>query len=123
MAQIRISNEQKKELDKRKDHPRDTYEGVIGKLLKGTDISYDKDFKDWLKDALVRHHPEFGIMHITECNAGLQVFCEKNPIILITHEELNMWKMGLYEEGLEPSEKSYSLLEYQILQTIDSKLR
>ncbi|MCK4795432.1 MAG: hypothetical protein KAV87_67505 [Desulfobacteraceae bacterium] len=123
MGQIRIRDEQKSALDKLKDHPRDTYEDVIGKLLKDTDISYDKEFKDWLEDVLVRHHPDFGIMHIQECHAGLQVFCEKNPIILITHDELKMWKIGLYEEGLEPSEKSYSLLEYQILQTIDAKLR
>lgn len=121
MGQIRVNDEQKKELDKLKDHPRDTYEDVIGKLLTYNPI-YDNDFKKHVQEIIDSHHPEFGIMHITECQAGLQVYCEKNPIILITHVELKMWK-ALFDEGLEPSEKSYSLLEYQILQTIDAKLR
>ena len=122
MSQIRVEEGNKSELDKLKGHPRETYDDVIKRLIKDNNPTYDNDFKEWLLDNMKRNHPKFKVLHITDCDAGLQVFSEMNPIILITHGELKMVKC-LHDEGYEIGEKGYSLFDYQIFQMIDGKLR
>lgn len=121
---MRIKQETKDELDKVKAHPRESYDDVINRLLQGIKPVYDKDFKAWLLDTLKENHDkEFGILHIADCEMGLQVFCERSDIIVIPHMELKMMKC-IMDEGFDGvSKDGHSLFTFKIFQTIDGKLR
>lgn len=125
MGQIRVTDPQKEELDKLKDHPRDTYEDVMDKVLKAhRNETYDLEFKEWVKDTIGEHLPDVTVLHVTECSFGLQVFIDESNQnnILIPNDELKIWKV-LYDEGMEPSAKSYTLIDMSVLQSINQKIR
>lgn len=121
---MRIKQETKDELDKLKIHPRESYDEVISMLLRDRKPVYDKDFRKWLLDCMMEHYlEEFGILHMTDCDMGLQVFCAKSDIILIPHMELKMLKC-IMDEGFDAfSKDGHSLFKFKIFQTIDGKLR
>lgn len=122
MPQIRISDEVKKEMDGQKLVSCETYESVIERLLLAKNPVYDKEFREWILENMKREHGDLGVMHITDCEMGLQVFCEKSDIILIPHLELKMLKC-LMDEGYDFGKEGHSLFGFKIFQTIDGKLR
>jgi len=123
MTSIRISKQERDELETLKKHKKESHEDVVKRLrmFYTHNTKYDQEFKTFVKDVLTEHHPDRGILHIEDCHAGLQVMCEKADIILITHLELKIWKV-LYDEGLEPSKESYTLLNYELFKTINAKI-
>lgn len=123
MTQIRVSEATRTALNKLKLVPSETHGSVVDRLIAqcSNKPKYDDAFKDFVKDVMKSHYPKKDIMAVQECHVGLQIFCDKSNIILLTHNELKIWK-ALADEGLEPSKESYSLLEYDILKTMDAKL-
>lgn len=122
---MRIKEETKNALEKRKIHPTESFDNIINRLLEDAEPPYlkDKDFLDWLLDSMKREHPELKILHFKACEPGIQFFCEESDIVLIPHGELKMLYHGLFKEGFEIGKGGHTFHRIQLFQTIDGSIR
>ena len=126
MTQVRMKEDVKKDLELLKENEHEPLGDVVNRLIGNWNNveKYSSEFKDFVKYVLEQHFPDNPLLHVTECSAGLQVYFEmsENNNIMILHNELKMWEY-MCKEGLEPSEKSYALLDMAVLQSIDHTVR